>query len=1156
MEALIARVAVYNWIDAKSLFFSVLLNLKVLLKTTNGFIFVSTIFLIISVTVYSLRKVRSSESKCQTGILNSEECSKYESSDIENLRQLYKSCNFTASGLCNIWLQEINDCINNSLKETHIQFTPVSEYTLSDVKISDFEVYHEDLSSWLTLYFFVSIPMLCLHGNLTMNQTESLQEVTLSLRNYNMKMCCKLKVDDLVLLELKMYATSSPQFDLLIDTVLPLSPSQFKQLLIDIISKLIVSWSPVDRLHRSPNHTMGSIQMKDHPTDEDRNVLLHRELESCIDSSDSVHNGIDTSVKPQLCESDFKNVSHCESQEHIETKSVIPEERSSKSLVQKDKSFMPVVLAHNARLRQSLVARHAPRPFVCKMVRSASCYGEEGVSNLLQDQELGNFESEDVPNGDFHDLRSNKMEPTIQIQTETTSTPPNKSEVINKEVVKRKDIENQVTQGVDDKDALQELRHLVPVRKPNTKVDVSPLRERLINNFSSKKLLVKVVKAEELSVKSVSGAYCVVELDEPYQRHSTHCSMSGQLFWDQHLLFDLNNNSKRIALEIFELGKRKKSYSRGRAELLLTHLLTNPNSDGDLETNSVNISDTIRRQILLIDRSSSLHEGTSMSSVVAPPSVQSVSERNNLSTTNQVLSNNTNAIGQPFVHSIPSITAEFNFMEKATEDFRSRASPNSPQMRFPLRISQPNNVHNANQDYHSADHSGSFSHSSSLEFSNIKSTSLAHNKSTTEYLMQSVVENVQTDSEEETDNLSTSKDSDVVRRSSKDIANEIKSIAAIKTGNLSSPISSRRAHCELHTIRSVDEDQPSTPSSPLIYDTTKMSETSSDGHISSCDLNEHFKECTSPNEQNMYQETSETEGHVKSLISTLVDPTSSSGSKIDSKQSESFCKRSALLGPATNNLSNNLELASNLQRVDSPVSLDGPSVTARPHSLASRLKPTRILHSSVLRSGKRSTIDEPTRSCSNVSSLALLGPSRQLAGVVAGLSSLASDSATAPTAAALASAIAVVGATGNWQPQLSVDSESAQLSGSTVLSDLLSRRDSKLEASDDSLIVPPYSNVSSFGPPEHFVPPPTYVAADSPGTFTALSHPWRSDASNLRLFRIFRHKKKRFRSVGAEKLVYWETNNLDDLDAISTEGYQRILQDDYEASDVDQSENK
>ncbi|VDP62186.1 unnamed protein product [Schistosoma mattheei] len=535
------------------------------------------------------------------------------------------------------------------------------------------------------------------------------------------------------------------------------------------------------------------------------------------------------------------------------------------------------------------------------------------------------------------------------------------------------------------------------------------------------------------------------------------------------------------------------SYSRGRAELLLIHLLTKPNSDGDLETNSVNISDTIRRQIPLIDRSGSLLEGTSTSNIVASPAVQSVSGGNTLSVTNQSISTNTNAAGQPSENSIPSIIAEFNFMEKATEDFRSRASPGSSQIRFSSsRTTQPPSIHNPNQDHQPTDHCCAFSHSASSEFPNAKSTFLIHNKNITEHIMQSVVEHIQTDSGEETDNLSTSRDSDVVRQSSKDTTNEIKVGGILKTGNLSSPISCRRANYELHTIRSVDEEHPSIPSSPLIYDTTKLSETSSEGHGSSCDLNEQFKESVSSNEQHVFQGASES----------------------DSKQGDILCKRSALLGSTGTNLSNNLESASILLRVDSPVSLDSPSVSSRPHSLASRLKPTRILNSSVLRSGRRSTTDEPTGSCGNVNSLALLGPSRQLAGVVAGLSSLASDSTTAPSAAALASAMAVVGATGNWQPQLPIDSDTAQLlSGSTVFSDLLSRRDSKLEASDDSS-VPPHSNVSSFGPPVHFVPPPTYVASDSPGTFTALSQPRRSDASNLSLFRIFRHKKKRFRSVG------------------------------------------
>ncbi|CAH8466007.1 unnamed protein product [Schistosoma turkestanicum] len=967
-------------------------------------------------------------------------------------------------------------------------------------------------------------------------------------------MCCKLKVDDLVLLELKMYAESSPQFDLLMNSAIPLSPPKFKQMLIDIISELVVSWSPDSLIRPSRDPMVASIQTDYLP---DQNVSLRRELNSA-DSSDSIHNWIGINVEKQSCESNFKDLNRSQSAGYTEAEAAIPQKQSSQLLVQEDKSFTPVVLAHNARLRQSLVARHAPRPFVCKMIRSASYYGEEGASSLLQERDLGSFQL-DVADANCRDLTCDKIEPAIQIRMGTISTPPNKSEVINTEVSKRKETETSVAQNTNHKDSLPEFSHSVPLRKLNTKVDVSPLRERTGNNFASKKLLVKVVKAEELSVKSISGAYCVVELDEPYQRHSTHCSMSGQLFWDQHLLFDLNNNSKRIALEIFELGKRKKSYSRGRAELLLVHLLTNPSSDGDSETNSVNISDTIRRQIPLIDRSGSLLEGTSMSNIVASSTVQSVSGGTSLSPTNQIISVTTNASGQLSVNSIPSITAEFNFMEKATEDFRSRASPSSSQtQRFFSRVSQPTSISNDHhQDQPTTEHCSAFSHSPSLEFPNVKSTLLTSNKNITEHVMHSVTENIQTDSGEETDNLSTSKDIDVVRKSSKDTINEVKSSAILKTGNLSSPISFRRAHYELHTIRSIDEEQhPSIPSS-LIYDTTKFSETSSEGHDSSCDLNEQLKESISSNEQHVLQGLSESDGHVKSLTATLVDTNTPSGSKIDSKQGDILCKRSALLCSIGTNLPNNLESASNLLRVDSPISLDNPSASSRPHSLASRLKPTRILSSSVLRSAKRSVTDEPTGSCSNVSSLALLGPSRQLAGVVAGLSSLAADSTAAPTAAALASAMAVVGATGNWQPQLTTDSDSPLLSsGSTILSDLLSRRESKLEASDDSP-VPPHSSVSSFGPPVHFVPPPTYVAAGSPGTFTALSQPRRSDASNLSLFRIFRHKKKRFRSVGAEKLVYWETNNLDDLDAISTEGYHRILQDDdCEARDIDQSGNK
>ncbi|VDM31263.1 unnamed protein product [Hydatigera taeniaeformis] len=105
--------------------------------------------------------------------------------------------------------------------------------------------------------------------------------------------------------------------------------------------------------------------------------------------------------------------------------------------------------------------------------------------------------------------------------------------------------------------------------------DVSPLHERVTPNLASKNLLVKVVKADFIDLKSSSDAYCVVELDEPYQRHATHVvPPSEQLFWDQHLLFGLNSNSKRAAFEVFELSKRRKSISRGYAEVYLPELLT------------------------------------------------------------------------------------------------------------------------------------------------------------------------------------------------------------------------------------------------------------------------------------------------------------------------------------------------------------------------------------------------------------------------------------------------------------------------------------------------------------------------------------------------------------------------------------------------------
>ncbi|VDP90490.1 unnamed protein product [Echinostoma caproni] len=102
-----------------------------------------------------------------------------------------------------------------------------------------------------------------------------------------------------------------------------------------------------------------------------------------------------------------------------------------------------------------------------------------------------------------------------------------------------------------------------------------------------------------------------------------------------------------------------------------------------------------------------------------------------------------------------------------------------------------------------------------------------------------------------------------------------------------------------------------------------------------------------------------------------------------------------------------------LSQDDSNVPSGHSSSSSRSHSLASRFRSSRLLGSGMLKPGKRG-VDESMVSSSN--SLALLGPSRQLAGVVASMSTLPTDSGTSPSsAAALASAVAVAGATGSWQ---------------------------------------------------------------------------------------------------------------------------------------------
>lgn len=144
------------------------------------------------------------------------------------------------------------------------------------------------------------------------------------------------------------------------------------------------------------------------------------------------------------------------------------------------------------------------------------------------------------------------------------------------------------------------------------------------------------------------------------------------------------------------------------------------------------------------------------------------------------------------------------------------------------------------------------------------------------------------------------------------------------------------------------------------------------------------------------------------------------------------------------------------------------SSSSRSHSLASRLRSSRLLGSGMLKPGRRGGVGDEVVGSTN--SLALLGPSRQLAGVVASMSTLPSDAGTSPSsAAALASAVAVAGATGSWQQPRSLaaaDQISSQTGVETPGSNVTVKTTNR-----------PRELIHETDPPVRYVPPAASVAA-------------------------------------------------------------------------------
>ncbi|KAF8571159.1 hypothetical protein P879_01956 [Paragonimus westermani] len=380
-----------------------------------------------------------------------------------------------------------------------------------------------------------------------------------------------------------------------------------------------------------------------------------------------------------------------------------------------------VILAHNAQIRQSITARQVPKKATHRLVRSASYYGENS-SVRHHSQEIADSREDIV--GDLAPIFGlNTVHPDVirtEIQpTETinfaTSAVQTERDRIDHNLSQTELLELGRNRHEDPVLSLEESQTTPVYGKPRAGLSTVPDKDSC--SLTCKKLLIKVVKAEGLILKGTSNAYCVVELDEPYQRHTTHCSSAGQLFWDQHLLFDLNTNSKRVALEVFELSKRKRSVSKGRAELLLPSLFgASVDTDEDIQSLGTGACDAseFRRRLPLIGRTDSpLFATNSPSPTVtsATPIGSSVC--------------NIQAFGA--CHT-PIITAEFHFMERANEDSLAAGLRSHGLAHYPSAMQRACSSRIGLQSFSAQDSPilgylamcNSLSHSTSLEFPNTK----------------------------------------------------------------------------------------------------------------------------------------------------------------------------------------------------------------------------------------------------------------------------------------------------------------------------------------------------------------------------------------------------------------------------------------------------
>ncbi|KAA3677543.1 uncharacterized protein DEA37_0003149 [Paragonimus westermani] len=710
-----------------------------------------------------------------------------------------------------------------------------------------------------------------------------------------------------------------------------------------------------------------------------------------------------------------------------------------------------VILAHNAQIRQSITARQVPKKATHRLVRSASYYGENS-SVRHHSQEIADSREDIV--GDLAPISGlNTVHPDV-IRTEVQPT-----ETIHFAASAVQTERDQIDHNLSQTELLElgRNRHedpVLPLEESKTspvygkpRAGLSTVPDKDSYSLTCKKLLIKVVKAEGLILKG--------------------------------------------------------SVSKGRAELLLPSLFSaSVDTDEDIQSLGTGACDAseFRRRLPLIDRTDSPLFATNSPSPTVTSAIPIGSSVCNIQ-----------AFGA--CHT-PIITAEFHFMERANEDALAAGLRSHGLAHCPSAMQRACSSRIGPQSFSAQDSPilgylamcNSLSHSTSLEFPNTKFIVPKHAEVVAE--AKALVESNLVAESTVVTAASGPDQKCAIANSNSDCIAGIDSmtgvLSSVRTAKLLSPALVRRAQID----RLVLNESP--PDSPASIQSTSKSDKPTYSSFSTLPTESNITSPIFPTPPNSPSRSevvfTQFDLMPETAVESIQDTQSKSVNADNLRRSESLLKRSNLIASAETGA---LAQQSLLPYPDSdfdatiddsnPAAVSHAGASGRSQSLATRFKPSRLLGTGMLRSGKRSSEDSAV---SSTNSLALLGPSRQLAGMVASLSTLPTDLGTSPiSAAALASAIAVAGATGSWQhPQTAKRSE--QSDGEQPIWRQSKTGELKVGVEPQNPAVS-----ASHDPPVRSVPPAASIAA------------------------------------GAEKLLYLENSDLEDFDAISTEGYYRIVQD-------------